>query len=145
MSIAPRVSLTTLGVRDLARSTAFYQALGWPLSPSSVAGEVSFFATQGAILALWGHASLAADAGLAPEPPPAYRGAALAVNLESRDEVDRAFETVREAGGTIVKPPHATDWGGYSGYVADPDGHLWEIAHNPHWPLGPDGRPALPS
>jgi catechol 2,3-dioxygenase-like lactoylglutathione lyase family enzyme len=143
--VAPRVTLTTLGVRDLARSTAFYQQLGWPLSPASVPGEVSFFGTQGAILALWGHDSLAHDADLAADPPPAYRGTALAVNLESRDEVDRAFETVRAAGGTIAKPPHATDWGGYSGYFTDPDGHLWEIAHNPSWPIGPDGRPKLPT
>lgn len=144
MNIPARLSLATLGVRDVVRSTAFYQALGWSLSPASVPGEVSFFGTQGAILAIWGHLSQAADAGLTPDPPPTYRGAALAINLESREEVDRAFETVQAAGGVVTKPPEPTDWGGYSGYFTDPDGHLWEIAHNPSWPLSPDGRPALP-
>ena len=73
-----------------------------------------------------------------------FRGVALAINLESRDLVDACFEEVRAIGGEVVKPPHATDWGGYSGYFADPDGHLWEVAHNPSWPIGADGRPALP-
>jgi uncharacterized protein len=145
MTVPARISLVTLGVRDLAASTAFYQALGWPLSPASVPGEVSFFNTAGGLLGLFGHDALAEDAGMEPTPPPAFRGMSVAINLESRADVDRAFEQVAAAGGRIVKAPERTDWGGYSGYFADPDGHLWEVAHNPGWPIGPDQRPQLPA
>ena len=138
--IPPRLSVVTLGVADVERSTAFYRALGWQPSPASVPGEVTFFDTQGALLALWGRDALSADSGVRI----AGANAALAVNLESAASVDAAFARVDAAGGQIVRAPHATDWGGYSGYFADPDGNLWEIAHNPFWPLGPDGRPALP-
>jgi predicted lactoylglutathione lyase len=143
MTVAARVSLITLGVADVAKSTAFYQALGWPLSPSSVPGEVSFFNTDGGFLALWGRDDLARDAGATGEQA-GFRGVALAINLESRELVDACFDEVRAIGGEVVKPPGATDWGGYSGYFADPDGHLWEVAHNPSWPMGADGRPGLP-
>jgi len=144
MDLPARVSLATLGVDDVARSTAFYQALGWPLSVASVPGEVSFFDTAGALLALYGRDALARDAGLERAPTGAFVGTSLAINLEGRAEVDHAFERVRAAGGEIVKPPEATDWGGYSGYFRDPDGHVWEVAHNPAWPIGSDGRPTLP-
>lgn len=143
MAVPARVTLITLGVSDVARATAFYQALGWPLSPASVTGEVSFFNTAGAVLALWGRDELARDSGLR-NPVIGAGEIAIAINLDDRAQVDAAFEEVRAAGGTIVKPPHATDWGGYSGYFADPDGHLWECAHNPFWPIGDDERPALP-
>jgi len=139
-----RVSLMTLGVRDVNSSTRFYQALGWPLSPASVPGEVSFFNTQGGLLALWGEQDLAADVNVDAGPRPAFRGVALAVNLESHELVDTFLRAAEAAGGSIVKPAQATEWGGYNGYFADPDGHLWEIAHNPDWPIGPDGRPQLP-
>jgi len=131
-------------VRDISRSTAFYRALGWPLSEASVAGEVSFFKTRGAILALWGHDALAADAGVASEPAPAYRGTGLAINLESPAAVDELLRRAESAGGRITRAAEKTDWGGYNGYFADPDGHLWEVAHNPFWPLGLDGLPELP-
>ena len=146
MGIAPRVSLVTLGVDDVARSTAFYQALGWPLSPASVPGEVSFFDTAGALLALYGRDALAADADADAERGPAsgFRGVANAINLESPADVDAAFVVVRNAGGRIVVEPAPAEWGGYTGYFADPDGHLWEVAHNPAWPIGPAGRPELP-
>ena len=135
-----RVSLVTLAVEDVARATAFYRALGWEASSASVEGEVTFFATQGALLALWDRAALAADAGV----PVEGRNVALAINLENREAVDAAFARVTESGGRIVRAPHETDWGGYSGYFADPDGNLWEVAHNPFWPIGDDGRPQLP-
>jgi uncharacterized protein len=141
--VAARVSLITLGVADVAASTAFYRALGWPLSPSSVPGEVSFFNTDGGLLALWGRDDLARDAGIAPTPA-GFRGVATAINLEDRERVDACFDAVAAAGGEVVKLPVATDWGGYTGYFADPDGHLWEVAHNPSWPIGTDGRPDLP-
>lgn len=145
MPIAPRVSLATLGVADLDRSTAFYEALGWPLADSSVPGEVSFFRTEGGILALWGVYALARDAGVEnPTGPHPFRGTALSANLDSPADVDAAFALVREAGGTVVKEPEHAEWGGYAGYFEDPDGHLWELAHNPGWPIGDDGRPRLP-
>lgn len=139
--ITARLSLVTLGVADVGRSTAFYRALGWEPSAASVPGEVSFFALQGALLGLWGRDSLAADARVGAGRPGSV---ACAINLESRADVDEAFDRAREAGAAIPKPPEATDWGGYSGYFADLDGHLWEVAHNPYWPIGDDGRPALP-
>jgi uncharacterized protein len=144
VAVPARVSLITLGVADVARSTAFYQALGWEASPASVPGEVTFFRTAGAILAIWGAGELAADA-LAPDAPgPGFRGVSQAVNVGSEAEVDAAFATAAAAGAVIVKAPVRTDWGGYSGYFADPDGHVWEVAHNPGWPLGPDQLPQLP-
>ena len=133
----------TLGVADVERATGFYQALGWPLSPASVSGEVSFFNTAGGLLALWGDGDLAADTGhesVAHD----FRGVALAINLEGRAEVDAALDAAAAAGGSIIKPASAADWGGYTGYFADPDGHVWEVAHNPAWPIGADGRPVLP-
>ena len=131
-------------MRDVARSTEFYRALGWPLSEASVAGEVSFFNTQGGILALWGHEALAADAGVESELAPAYRGTGLAVNVESPSVVDDLLRRAEAAGARITRAAAKTEWGGYNGYFADPDGHLWEVAHNPFWPIGPDGRPQLP-
>ncbi|MDQ2960648.1 MAG: VOC family protein [Candidatus Dormibacteraeota bacterium] len=145
MAIPPRVSLATLGARDVATSTAFYRALGWPLSPASVEGEVSFFDTAGGLLGVFGRSALAADAHVPDDELHGFRGCSLAINLESEALVDAAFADVRAAGGTVVKEPEKVFWGGYSGYFADPDGHLWEIAHNPGWPIGDDGRPHLPA
>ena len=144
MAIPPRVSLVTLGVKDVARSTAFYVALGWPLSSASVPGDVSFFKTAGGLLAIWNEDLLAEDAGVPGGAANNRLGRALAINLESREEVDAALVAAAEAGAQITKPAVATDWGGYNGYFADPDGHLWEVAHNPFWPIGDDGRPTLP-
>ena len=137
------IGLLTLGVRDVAAATHFYERLGFRRSSASVAGEVSFFATPGIVLALWGEADLAADAGQ-PAARSGFRGVALARNLGSREEVDAALFAAEQAGATVVKPAAATDWGGYSGYFADPDGHLWEVAHNPGWPLDERGLPQLP-
>ena len=145
MTVPARVSLVTLGVADVARSTAFYRRLGWPLSPASVPGEVGFFRTAGGFLAVWATSELAADMGAdAGATAPAFRGVALAVNCESAEQVDEALGTAADAGATIVRQAGPTSWGGYQGYFADPDGHVWEVAHNPHWPIGEDGRPALP-
>jgi predicted lactoylglutathione lyase len=145
-AVPPRVSLVTVGVRDLAATTAFYEALGFELSPASVAGEVSFFRTAGSILALWGIDELSADTGRTPPRPSegAFNGMAFAINVDSRDEVDSALGAAATAGGTLVKPATATDWGGYSGYFADPEGTVWEVAHNPFWPLDERGLPVLP-
>jgi catechol 2,3-dioxygenase-like lactoylglutathione lyase family enzyme len=144
MPVPAVVSLVTLGVSDLARATAFYQALGWPLSSSSVPGEVSFFRTAGPIVALYPHDLLAADSHQTPVPiGPGYRGTSFAINVGSDADVDAVLAEAEEAGATILKPAHATDWGGYSGYFADLDGHAFEVAHNPYWPIGADGLPVL--
>jgi len=143
MAVPARISLITLGVADVARSTRFYAALGWELSPASMEGDVSFFRTGGALLGLWRTADLVADAKV-DAPVQGFRGVSLAINVASAAEVDEALKAAARAGGTLVKAGQKTEWGGYSGYFADPDGHLWEVAHNPFWPLGPDGLPLLP-
>jgi hypothetical protein len=136
------VSLVTLGVADVRRATAFYVALGWPLSSASVEGEVSFFRTQGGLLGLWGTAELVEESGAGPAAN-GFRGVSLSVNVESPAQVDAALAAAERAGGTVIRPAAKTDWGGYSGYFTDLDGHAWEVAHNPFWPIGEDGRPQL--
>jgi uncharacterized protein len=145
MSVPAVISLVTLGVTDVASSTRFYQALGFELSPASVEGQVSFFRTAGALLGLYGADDLRRDA-LAPSPAVAgaFGGITLAVNVGSTDAVDAGLATAEAAGAQITKAAQATEWGGYHGYFTDPDGHVWEVAHNPFWPLGDDGRPQLP-
>lgn len=149
MSVPARVSLATLGVADVARATEFYESLGWRLSPASVPGVVSFFQTAGGLLSLVATDDMAADAGLPtrlPPPNPAadFRGTMLAINVESPAAVDEALRSAVQAGATLVKAGEAAEWGGYLGYFTDPDGHLWEITHNPGWPLDPAGVPQLP-
>lgn len=143
MGVPPRLTLVTLGVADVARATSFYESLGWRRSSGSVEGEVSFFSLEGSALGLFGRDDLAADAGTAIAHT-GSPGVTLALNGDSREEVDQIYAAWVAAGATPVKPPEATEWGGYSSYVADLDGHLWEIAHNPHAPNGPDGRMQLP-
>ena len=144
MSVPAYVSLITLGVTDLDRATAFYRGLGWPLSPASVPGEASFFAIGGCALALFGDRALAADAGVDAGAPVTFRGVATAINVGTPAEVDAALAAAATGGGRLVKAGERVAWGGYSGYFADPDGHLWEVAHNPYWELGADGRVTLP-
>jgi uncharacterized protein len=138
-----RVTLVTLGVADLQRAIAFYRdGLGWTPSGSSIEGEIAFFQLNGLALALWPRTLLAEDARLTDDG--GWGGITLAQNVGSRDEVDRVVERMVGAGGRLMKAPEAAAWGGYSGYVADPDGHPWEVAHNPFWPLGADGTLTLP-
>jgi catechol 2,3-dioxygenase-like lactoylglutathione lyase family enzyme len=140
----PRITLITLGVDDLERSQRFYgDGLKFPLSSASVAGEVAFFRTGGVVLALWSRASLAADARLAPGGS-GFGGIALAQNVASREAVDAALAEAVAAGGRLLKPGSPADWGGYTGYFADPDGYPWEVAWNPGWPLAADGSVQLP-
>lgn len=143
VTVPARVSLATLGVRDVARSTAFYQALGWDLSGASVE-SISFFKTAGCILTIWGYEELAADAHLPLSPRQPYGGTALAINVESPEAVGAALEAAVAAGATLLKPAQRADWGGTSGYFADPDGYPWEVAHNPFFPLDDEGRLHLP-
>lgn len=138
------LALITLGVSDVARATRFYQALGFALSASQSRETVSFFAAGGVVLALFGRAALAADAGLADGPRASFGGITLARNLPSKGAVDRVFEQALAAGATVLREPDETFWGGYSGYVADPDGHPIELAWNPFFPLGEDGTIDLP-
>ena len=137
-----RVSVITLGVADVPRARDFYRALGWPLSGEPQDG-VAFFKNAGSRLALYSREAMAAEAGRAAAPPGSI-GVALAINLESRKRVDEALASAVAAGGTLLRPAEERFWGGYSGYFADPDGHAWEVAHNPFWPIGDDGLPELP-
>jgi hypothetical protein len=144
MSCPPRLSLATLGVADVARSTEFYESLGWRLSPASVPGVVSFLQTAGALLSLIKTEDISADAGIPPRASGDFRGVLLAINVASPAAVDEALRAVVQAGAVLVKAGSATDWGGYLGYFTDPDGHLWEITYNPAFPLTADGVPQLP-
>ncbi len=137
------LSLVTLGISDLARSIAFYEALGFVRKARSASG-VGFFQAGACAIAVWPADELAKDANAVSAVPPSFRGVALAWNCRSESEVDTAIARARAAGGSIPKPPHKTSWGGYAGYFADPDGHLWEVAYNPGFPLTPDGRLAMP-
>ena len=128
----PRISLITLGVADLERAVRFYQdCLGLPRLPTPP--SVAFFELGKTWLALWARDSLAADAGV-PASGDGFRGFALAHNVRSPAEVDALLARVAECGGSVTKPGRATDWGGYAGYFSDPDGFLWEVAHNPEFP-----------
>ncbi len=138
------VSLVTLGVADIDRATVFYEALGWHRSSASVDGTVAFLRGGTVGLSLFGRDDLAAEAGVEVASLAGPGSTVLAINLATEAEVDRFVAAVVAAGGTVTAPPTRADWGGYSGYVADPDGHLWEVAHNPAFPLGPDGAVTFP-
>ncbi|MGH2634886.1 MAG: VOC family protein [Actinomycetota bacterium] len=137
------LGIVTLGVRDLARSTAFYEGLGWELTGSS-GDEIAWFRTPHSYLGLFGYEALAADANLPAEPRAAFGGITLAVNAPSEAEVDAFFATAEAAGAGVLKRPERVFWGGYSGYFADPDGHPWEVAFNPNFPIADDGRLQIP-
>ena len=137
-----RISLITLGVADLQRAVTFYEnVIGWKAAASPPG--VVFFDLNGVVFALWPHAELAKDLGLTATSVPAYRGYALAHNVRSEAEVDAIFARLKSSSATIVKEPQKTFWGGYSGYFSDPDGHTWEIAHNPFWTIEKDGRVSM--
>lgn len=134
-----RISLITLGVADPARSREFYEALGW--SGESPDGDVVFFQTPGMILGLWGRDKLAEDSAVSDTG--GWGGVTLAHNVGSPDEVDAVLGEAEAAGATIGRAGAATFWGGYSGVFVDPDGHPWEVAHNPGWILEEDGSVRL--
>lgn len=136
-----RVNLITLGVDDLAKSRAFYAALGW--KETSWADGVVFYQMAGLALGLFGRAALAEDQGRAGVS--LGTGAMnLAQNFGSPEEVDTAFAQALDAGARSLKAPQSVFWGGYSGYFADPDGHVWELAHNPFWTVEADGTITIP-
>jgi len=136
-----RVSLITLGVADLARARTFYERLGWR---GQEVEETVFFQAGGLAVVLWGRDKLADDAGLTDRGADGFGGLSLAQNVRTREEVDELLRVAAEAGAAITRPARETFYGGYAGYFTDPDGHLWEIAWNPGFPLGPDGSLALP-
>ncbi len=139
----PRVSIITLGVRDLERAVAFYRdGLGWPISGASNEG-IAFFKTSGTVLALYPRQALAEDVGRDPEGD-GFSGFTLAHNVAEKEQVDLVLEELAEVGARIVKEAENVFWGGRSGYFADPDGHLWEVAWNPYAPLAEDGSLELP-
>lgn len=140
----PRVSLITLGVEDLARAQRFYEALGWTRSKASVEGEVAFYQAGALAIGLWSYRSLAEDARVAPAGE-GFRRIALAHNVRAKGDVDRVLAEAAAAGGTITKPAEDSPYfTGRTGYFADPDGHLWEVAWNPAFALDEDGALTLP-
>jgi predicted lactoylglutathione lyase len=136
-----RVSLVTLGVRDLARARAFYEALGWT-TRAEPGDDVAFFQAGGMVVALWDRARLAGDSGVSDGG--GWGGVTLAYNVRSPQEADAVIEQARAAGAEIPRAGAETFWGGYSGVFVDPDGHPWEVAHNPHWTVTDEGATLLP-
>ncbi|MCE7030458.1 VOC family protein [Jiella avicenniae] len=133
-----RITLVTLGVADVARATAFYAALGWKKSADSVQ-TTAFMIGEAIVLSLWDRAEMVADGGEG-DLPAGSGSMALAVNFDSPEAVDAFYARAVEAGASPVKPPKKAFWGGHSGNFRDPDGHLWEVAHNPFWRMDDDGR-----
>jgi len=139
--VEQRVSLITLGVSDLGRARAFYEALGWT-TRAAPDDDVVFFQAGGLVVALWGRDQLAEDTAV--EDSGGWGGITLAYNVREPAEADLVLEQARAAGARIVREGAETFWGGYSGVFVDPDGHAWEVAHNPHWRLDDDGSVTLP-
>jgi len=143
MVMEARISLVTLGVADIGRARRFYETLGWRAAgPSNE--HVAFFQLGGMALSLYPRGLLAQDAHLPPEGS-GFGGVSLGHNVRAREQVDALLVEAEAAGGTILKAAEDVFWGGYSGYFADPDGHPWEIAWNPHFPLQDDGTILLPA
>jgi catechol 2,3-dioxygenase-like lactoylglutathione lyase family enzyme len=136
-----RVSLITLGVRDLERARKFYEALGWK-TRAEPGDDVVFFQAGDMVVALWDRAALAEDSGV--DDAGGWGGITFAYNVRSPAEVDDVIAEADAAGATIARPGAETFWGGYSGVFVDPDGHPWEIAHNPRWEIGEEGSVTLP-
>lgn len=141
--MSANITLITLGVADVVKATAFYERLGFVRSKTASQDSVSFFRAGGVVLALWGRAAQLEDAN-AGALWNGNGGIAVAQNVASEAEVDAVMASAEAAGARILKPASKTFWGGYNGYFADPDGHLWEIAFNPHWSLNQDGLIELP-
>lgn len=136
-----RISLITLGVADLERARSFYEQLGWRGQQTQ---ETLFFQAGGLGLVLWNRAELAADSGLADDDGARFGGVVLAHNVRRREEVDAVIAEARAAGAEVTKEPAVTFYGGYAGAFCDLDGHVWEVAHNPGFPLADDGSITIP-
>ena len=140
--LEPRISIVTLGVDDMKRARGFYERLGLTAASSSN-DDVTFFNMGGMVFGLYGREALAEDAQVEYSPT-AFTGVSLAHNCESEQRVDEVMAFVETAGAKVIKPPEKVFWGGYSGYFSDPDGHLWEVAYNPFFPLDEKGRITAP-
>jgi predicted lactoylglutathione lyase len=138
VSVPARISIVTLGVRDVAHSVAFYEALGWERCASSI-DEIAWFGTADTYLGLFGWNHLASDANLVSPTRGSFGGITLAINVETPEAVDEALAEAVAAGGSVLKPGTDLPFG-YGGYFADPDEHPWEVCYNPGFPIGPDGR-----
>ena len=138
MALPARISIATLGVSDLARSTRFYLALGWELAAGS-SSEISFFRTSGGVLALYPFDLLAKDATLPASHAQGFGGITLAINVERAEDVQPGLDAAKAAGARILKPATTAEWGGLSGYFADPDGYPWEVVWAPNTKFKPDG------
>jgi hypothetical protein len=138
--VEQRLSLVTLGVSDLGRARRFYEQLGWQTN-AGAEDDVVFFQAGGTVLALWGRTELAEDSGV--EDGGGWGGVTLAHNVRSPEEVDAVLAEAERAGATITHPAGPAFWGGYTGVFTDPDGHAWEVAHNPHWTFAADGSVIL--
>ena len=141
--MSAHISLITLGVADIAKASSFYERLGFVRSKTASQDDVSFFRAGPIVLALWSREAQKEDANAA-ELWTGNGGIVVAQNVASESEVDAAMARAEAAGANILKPATKTFWGGYNGYFADPDGHVWEVAFNPFWPLGDDARIELP-
>jgi uncharacterized protein len=144
MAIPARVSIVTLGVSDLERSRSFYEALGWEQTSSSVPGVIHWFRTADTYIGLFEYEALAEDGRIPAGSREGLGGITLAINLESDEAVIAAFQEATAAGAAVLKPPQEAVFGGLSAYFADPDGYPWELAHNPGFPIGEDGRITIP-
>lgn len=143
MPVPPRIHIVTLGVKDLKASVRFYSALGWELCESSN-DQIAWFRTSGSYLGLFPHGELIKDAHVNVDDPAGAPRSTLAVNVADQASVTEALEDAVRAGATLQKPAEKADWGGFSGYFADPDGHLWEVAFNPFFPIHTDGSITIP-
>ena len=144
MTIPARMSIVTIGVSNLQRSKDFYEALGWEVTASSVEGVIYWFRTAETYLGIHPYDELAKDGHMTPGPREGFGGITFAINLESDDAVIKAYGSALAAGATSLKAPEQAIFGGLSAYFADPDGYPWEVAHNPSFPLGDDGRITIP-
>jgi uncharacterized protein len=143
MAVPSKINIVTLGVADLERASAFYAALGWRRSSASN-DQIAWFVTAGPVLGLFPFDELARDAALDPERRAGFGGITLAINVRTETEVTPALEAAVAAGGALLKPATRADWGGLSGYFADPDGYPWEVAWNPFFPLDEAGLLEMP-
>lgn len=139
-----KISMVTLGVSDIVRSTRFYESLGWRKSGESKSGEITFFDMGGVVFGLYPRAELAKDATIEPTGD-GFSGVTISHNAIDEAEVDAIMELAVKCGARVVKPAQKVFWGGYSGYFADPDGYLMEVAYNPYWKLDTDGNVELPA
>jgi uncharacterized protein len=144
-NLGPKLTAVTLGVADVAKSARFYEALGFKRKVQATGDEVAFYEAGGVVLALWDWNKLADDAAQRAEPrPPAFRGSTLAWNCSTVEEVDTVFAHALKVGGALLRKPGTTEYGGYRGYFADPDGHPWEVVQAPGFTFTADGRLILP-